>query len=122
MALQELVNEILEFDSRKELQDSNLPTIRNLLFFSNALAGETGEVANDVKKILRDGPSTKLLEELREELIDVLIYIIKLAILTNTNLDKEWKNKMEILEQRWEERTEGYWHTKRDVDERIFLS
>ena len=122
MALQELVNEILEFDSRKELQDSNLPTIRNLLFFSNALAGETGEVANDVKKILRDGPSTKLLEELREELIDVLIYVFKLAILTNTNLDAEWKDKMKILEKRWEKRIEGYWHTKKDVDERIFLS
>lgn len=119
MAIQKLVDEILAFDKDHDIEDSNRPTIRNLLFFSNALAGETGEVANDVKKMLRDGPSPELLADFKEELIDVLIYILKLGIITGTDFDEEWKKKMIILEERWQLKKGGYWHTKRDVDESI---
>ncbi len=58
-------------------QDANKDCL-NLLWASNALAGETGEFANIVKKVYRDmmGNSNLAHEDLLSELGDVLWYWI----------------------------------------------
>ncbi len=74
------------------------------------LFGEIGEFSNIVKKIgiklnrpEYNGPS---LEEgrdlLREELVDTLIYVIRLAAILDTDLEAELIRKLEINEARYE--------------------
>jgi len=63
------------------------------------LTGEAGEVANKVKKIIRDGSNSKdekLVSEIKSEIGDCLWYIailandfdIKLSDIASTNLEK----------------------------------
>lgn len=61
-----------------------------------ALAGEVGEVANVVKKFDRgDFGKRTLVERLRDELPDVLIYLVILSETVGVDLTKAWKDKKE---------------------------
>jgi|GEM_PF-5751439 len=71
-----------------------------LLYFSNALCGESGELANLVKKIVRDKIYRNLeinfeeyKEKIKEEIADVFIYIINLSVLLNIDLEKAFLRK-----------------------------
>jgi NTP pyrophosphatase (non-canonical NTP hydrolase) len=67
-----------------------------LLYVTLGLAGESGEFANKLKKVLRDGPTVDTQEDLVAEPGDVLWYVasaaselgVSLADVAELNLDK----------------------------------
>ena len=72
-----------------------------------ALAGEVGEFANVLKKAMRHYESTGELpnsedyEKLNEELVDVFIYIVKLAIALEMDLAKGYFDKMKFNDKKF---------------------
>src|SRR3990167_2819643 len=71
----------------------------NYIYPTLGLAGESGEVSDKIKKILRDdngSPSSDRVEDLKKELGDVLWYLSQLSTelglsledIANANLDK----------------------------------
>jgi NTP pyrophosphatase (non-canonical NTP hydrolase) len=61
--------------------------------WGNAVAGETGELCNVIKKIDRDGSTPELLIKLRKEAADVLIYLDLLAARARFDLGQAVKEK-----------------------------
>ena len=77
---------------------------RNFIYPALGLAGEAGEVANKIQKILRDdrGKVTVLKkEELKDELGDVLWYVTQLATEAGLSLDKIAESNIEKLISRY---------------------
>lgn len=67
-----------------------------------ALAGEVGEVCNDIKKFVRgDFDFVELRNRLRGELPDVLIYLVMLAGVMGIDLEAAWEEKKEYNERRY---------------------
>jgi len=75
------------------------PREQAIIYPTLGLTGEAGEVANKVKKIIRDGSNSKdekLVSEIKSEIGDCLWYIavlasdfdIKLSDIASTNLEK----------------------------------
>ena len=81
-----------------------------LIYPTLGLAGEAGEIANKVKKILRDN-SGNLQESVREDLIcelgDVLWYVAALATDLNVELSEVANKNIEKLNSRKNRRTIG---------------
>lgn len=78
----------------------------DLILDGLCLCGEIGELANVIKKLnrpehLRGKATDVLLAELREELIDVLIYTCKIIGATGMDITEEWEKKDAILHKRW---------------------
>jgi len=74
-----------------------------LVFFTNAIAGETGEMCELTKKLYGGGccvqDDEKMKEQLKEELVDTYIYIILLAEklnMTPYDLEDMVRNKMTL--------------------------
>lgn len=103
-----MVHEVKEFDERYQISNDFKDTITRdelkLLYFGCALAGEAGEAANVIKKIVRDGSSPELINELQVEIIDNLIYIAEIVDILNMDVDSVWNLKMKILHERWSKR------------------
>jgi NTP pyrophosphatase (non-canonical NTP hydrolase) len=84
----------MEFDEyqKKTKETAIYPRDNPIVALSYAtlgLAGEAGEIANKVKKIIRDNKgeiSQEIKDKLRDELGDVLWYISALATELDTNL------------------------------------
>lgn len=53
--------------------------VHELMYLSLGLAGEAGEVANNVKKLYRDGDDAARREKLKTEIGDVLWYLVRLC-------------------------------------------
>ena len=53
--------------------------VPELMYLALGLAGEAGEVANQIKKIYRDGDGAPRREKIASELGDVFWYLIRLA-------------------------------------------
>lgn len=102
--LRPIVEMTAEDDYLWNLQASNNPTPFNLLQASNAMAGEVGEVCNVVKKIIRDGDSLELRDQLKEEVVDVMIYIAKILIVGGIDFSEAYDDKHRRLHVRWNER------------------
>ncbi|MEM5834304.1 MAG: MazG-like family protein [Candidatus Aenigmatarchaeota archaeon] len=85
------------WDWSKSLKEEK---IKHLQYGTIALAGEVGEFANTVKKILREFNFSKEIpkkeyNKLKEEIIDVFVYFLKLADqLLNLDIEKEYLKKM----------------------------
>ncbi|WP_369045766.1 hypothetical protein [Sinomonas sp. P10A9] len=76
------------------------PLIHNVL----SLAGESGEVANLVKKFDRgDFDFERLMNELPGELADVAIYLIKIAYQSGIDLERAVVDKISQNERRFAE-------------------
>lgn len=73
-----------------------------LLYMTNCLVGEAGEVANAVKKIYRDGATPERIAHLHEELVDVMIYLAEMVYVTDMSFDDAWDKKHEELRRRWD--------------------
>ena len=69
-----------------------------ILYPALGLAGEAGEVANKVKKILRDGTFNR--EAIADEVGDCLWYIAALCRDLNVNMADLAKNNLQKLEDR----------------------
>ncbi len=99
--MKKLIKEIKKFDKLYGYDKTNEPKIVNLVFSMIGLVGEAGEASNIVKKIWRDGITEEKIDSLEEELIDILIYLIKLLIILDTDFDKAWLKKSQKLIKRW---------------------
>jgi NTP pyrophosphatase (non-canonical NTP hydrolase) len=78
----------------------------NLVYPTLGLAGETGEVAEKVKKLIRDknGKITdEFKDEIKKELGDVLWYIAAVAFELNLSMDEIAKTNLHKLSKRKEE-------------------
>jgi len=95
------IKEILDFDKKYGISKDNKPTFQNLFYSGLCIGGEAGELVNVIKKIWRDGDSIELRKQLSEELVDVVVYICKLIVIGEIDFDKAWKQKLEILHERW---------------------
>lgn len=91
------LEEVLELDAVFDLLHTNEFNTENLGFTANALAGEVGELCNVVKKIWRDGESPELWRHYDEEIVDVVIYLVKMIIIGRTKFDAAWVEKHEGL-------------------------
>jgi NTP pyrophosphatase (non-canonical NTP hydrolase) len=70
-----------------------------IIYTTLGLTGEAGEVANIVKKYLRDGALNK--EKLRDEIGDCLWYIARLAADLGFTLETIAKGNIEKLRKRY---------------------
>lgn len=92
-------NHKIRFNWAQEVSEKN---IEHLQFLVLSLAGEVGEMANCVKKVVRgDEEYTTSKEKLSEELADVFIYVLKLAYQLNIDLEKAYFQKLKINEERF---------------------
>jgi NTP pyrophosphatase (non-canonical NTP hydrolase) len=83
-------------------------TIRRLEYIALALGGEVGELGNEVKKIRRQllqGQNFVDLDlsNIKEEIADVLAYLLKLCNLMSWDLEKLYLEKMKTNEERFGE-------------------
>lgn len=83
------------------------PRVEHLSYLSLALSGEVGEFCNVVKKILRDGEKPELWQAFDEELVDILIYYIEILNCADVDFDAVWKEKHEVLFERYRKRFNG---------------
>ncbi len=68
------------------------------------MTGELGEFANKAKKMRRDGKWTgRDISELREELVDLFMYLLKTAITLDMDIEKEYLEKLKRNEERFRE-------------------
>ena len=77
-----------------------------LLFLGVALSGEVGEFNNLIKKLYRSKFYKKenlenIDEKIREEFIDIFIYLLTIAIILNIDIEKEFIKKLEINKKRF---------------------
>jgi NTP pyrophosphatase (non-canonical NTP hydrolase) len=103
MNIEELVKLQVEFDKTHGFKLSFESTNEKFLIISKeivGLVGEIGEFANIVKKINLSLDSNKkisnlsqLESNLSEELIDTLIYLIRLSVLLDIDIPSEYLNK-----------------------------
>ncbi|MEM1890321.1 MAG: MazG nucleotide pyrophosphohydrolase domain-containing protein [Pyrobaculum sp.] len=82
--------------------ESEVDKALRLEYLSNALAGEVGEFANLVKKVVRgvvygvgDFDLERAKSKLAEELIDVFIYTLTIAGLLEIDIEGEFIKKLE---------------------------
>ena len=89
----------LDMYQKVALTTAIYPREQAIIYPTLGLTGEAGEVANKVKKIIRDGSNSKdekLVSEIKSEIGDCLWYIailandfdIKLSDIASTNLEK----------------------------------
>ncbi len=84
------------------------PTRQALLLEAVCLAGEVGELCNNIKKLQRPpqllnaASYDALVAASHEELVDVLIYWCKLASFLGMDIDAAWDKKHEALHKRWD--------------------
>ena len=89
----------LDMYQKVALTTAIYPREQAIIYPTLGLTGEAGEVANKVKKIIRDGSNSKdekLVSEIKAEIGDCLWYIavladdfnIKLSDIANTNIEK----------------------------------
>jgi len=102
------------FDEDHGWNWENLPLedrVEKLKYSVIALVGELGEISEPVKKFLRRsekfGLNEKDFESLKgtitEEVVDVLIYILKMAVLLDIDLKDEYFKKMQHNEKKFTE-------------------
>ncbi len=71
-----------------------------IMFLALALAGETGELANLLKKEWRDGHEPTRTVKIAEEMGDIYNYLQMLAVTIGVDLEYEAARKLEQFEQR----------------------
>lgn len=101
MDLKEIIKLQKEFDSKHKIHfnwatEVSEKNIQQLQFLVLSLAGEVGEMANCVKKVVRgDENLVSSKDSISEELTDVFIYVLKLAYQMNIDLEKTYLQKLE---------------------------
>ncbi len=95
----------MKFNDYQKLADETAvyPPSKGLEYTALGLAGEAGEYANKVKKVIRDGSSAFNRAALIDELGDVLWYVAMAAKEVDTNL--EWVAHRNILKLRDRQKT-----------------
>ncbi len=87
------------FNWNEKVTEENVEILQYLLI---SLVGEFGEASNLVKKVLRgDKKLLEVKDELSEEIIDVLIYTLKLIYQLDIDIEKVYYEKMKKNEKRF---------------------
>ncbi len=104
MELKELIQRQRDFDKKHgwdwyAVQDHE-KLLEVLQYEVIALTGEVGEIANKLKKYLRDdaaslGHPESISEQLTPEIVDALIYLLKIASTLDIDLEAAYLEKME---------------------------
>ena len=76
------------------------PPERALEYLTLGLVGEAGEVANKIKKVIRDKKIFRAEVEIASEIGDVLCYCAMLADYLDTNLGKIMEDNIDKLQSR----------------------
>jgi len=116
--LQTLLNMQRDFDQRHGWSIDTVPPDRRLDVFEQeiiGLMGEVGELANLVKKARLDvdrfATASEAFEQItsgmREELVDIFIYLLRLFQLTETDIAAEYGKKLKINIERFKKFENG---------------
>lgn len=99
ISISDMIEDVVELDLEAgyERTMSIAPNMQDMAYLSMCIAGEAGEIANSCKKLIRDGHTDKEMTNLEDELVDVMIYIAKLADNASIDLNKVWKRKFDEL-------------------------
>lgn len=107
LTLVEILEKQREFDKRhsgtseffEEIDRNNVQALEHLIV---CLVGEIGEFSNIVKKVKRGDFSFDLVKaNLDEELVDIFIYLMKIANQFNTDLECGFLKKLEKNKERF---------------------
>jgi NTP pyrophosphatase (non-canonical NTP hydrolase) len=109
MNIKQLTKYQLDFDKKRGFDNNKPRNLDDLIFNSIAISGELGEFLNLVKKKIRKEKYEKLRgdekeiseEELKEELIDVFIYFLKICAILDIDIEKEYFKKLEKVKSRF---------------------
>lgn len=119
--LKDSIKEIFEFQKKFDRMrgwDWSSPVneeerMRFLQHGTIALAGEVGEFANILKKAMRHYESTGELpdsethEALKEELVDVFIYVVKISLALGLDLSEGYYGKMKVNDKKFADYVKG---------------
>lgn len=89
MELKELFDKTINYQSNKDI-----------LYFAYALAGETGEYCNLIKKLARDGKDKADYTKIGHELADIIAYVILNARVLGIDLERAIIEKNKIVKER----------------------
>lgn len=110
VGLKEIIDFQREFDKKHGWDwetDNEKERLDHMTYAVVALCGEVGEFSNLVKKAMREHISTGNLmsddikEKLREEIVDVFIYVLKTAVGLDMNLEEEFFEKLKRNEEKF---------------------
>lgn len=107
MELKEIIKLQKEFDSKHKIhfnwaEEISEKNTQHLQFLVLSLAGEVGEMANCVKKVVRGDEEYETSKgRIAEELTDVFIYVLKLAYQMNVDLEENYLQKLEANKSRF---------------------
>ena len=77
----------MDFDKYQKVAfETAMESSKNIFYMTMGLCGEAGEVANKIKKVMRDGKSPDI-EDLKKELGDCLWYVAGMATVLGIDLD-----------------------------------
>lgn len=79
---------------------SGTGNVQELMYLGLGLAGEAGEVGNNVSKLFRDGESAELRDNIKKELGDVMWYMARLATVLEVDLTQTISSNKAKLESR----------------------
>jgi len=108
--IEDIVKFQKEFDKNHEWLDEydahDDKFFERLQYATIALAGEVGEFSNFLKKMMRErklsGRADGVhLASMKEELIDVFIYLIILSIILKVNIPETYYKKMEFNDKKY---------------------
>ena len=108
--LEEIVKFQEEFDKKHgwldELKGYDDKFFARLQYATIALAGEVGEFSNFLKKILRERNLSGEVDEvhmasMKEELVDVFIYLIILSLILKVDIPKAYFEKMKFNDKKY---------------------
>ena len=103
MNIEEFIRFQLDSDKEVGFESNRSNNLDDLIANTISITGELGEFANLVKKKLRktkygktrlDEEDLDLDQELKEELIDVFIYFLKLCAILELDVEKEYLKKI----------------------------
>jgi len=110
MDIEEFIKYQTESDRNLGFESNRCQNLEDLISGTIAITGELGEFANLVKKKLRSEKYQKIREDekdvdfderLKEELIDVFIYFLKLCAILEIDVEKEYLKKIKKVEKRF---------------------
>ena len=109
------IEEIVEFQKKfdmshgwtDEFDGKDAKFFERLQYATIALAGEVGEYSNFLKKIIREKNLTDEINEehtsaMKEELVDIFIYLVILSIILKVDIAKTYYEKMKFNQQRFQ--------------------
>lgn len=87
-------------DFYESIDKNNIEPLEHLIV---CMLGEFGEFSNIIKKVKRgDFSLDDKEEEMKEEFIDIFIYMIKIANQLNIDIEREYISKMQKNEKKFE--------------------